>query len=184
MVWKRKKPAVDMPVSDKVLATGEPAQPSASADAGSLGDILGRPVVTSNIAPRNLDAVKSDWADKAPEFQLPVRPMGTTRPYVIPANYKISADIFSSRPVVIRGHFAAGVVEAPTVTVEPRGVLCDTAIVENLRVAGESQAKVSATAAVEVSSRGTLSGSVNSPNLKVWPGANLKGAQVEIAVRR
>jgi cytoskeletal protein CcmA (bactofilin family) len=180
MVWKRKKPTVDMPVSDKVLAAGESARPSVSADSVSLGDIPGRSVVNSNIAPKNLDAIKSDWADRAPEFQLQVRPMGTTRSYVIPANYKISGDIFSSRPVIIRGQFAAGVVEAPTVTVEPGGLLCDTAVVENLQVAGESQAKVSATAAVEVSSRGTLSGSVTSPNLKVWPGANLKGAQVRI----
>ena len=180
MVWKRKKPTVDMTVSDKVLAAGESARQPASADVGTLGDISGRSVAGSSITPRNLDAVKSDWTDKAPEFQLPVRPMGTTRPYVIPANYKISADIFSSRPVIIRGQFAAGVVEVPTVTVEPGGLLCDTAIVENLKVAGESQAKVSATAAVEVSSRGTLSGSVTSPNLKVWPGANLKGAQVRI----
>jgi cytoskeletal protein CcmA (bactofilin family) len=180
MVWKRKKPTIDIPVSDKVLATGESARPAASADAVSLGDIPGRPVVNTNIAPRNLDAVKSDWTDRVPEFQLEVRPMGTTRPYVIPTNYKISGDIFSSRPVVIRGQFAAGVIEAPTVTVEPGGLLCDTAIVESLQVAGESQAKVSATAAIEVSSRGTLRGSVASPNLKVWPGANLKGAQVRI----
>jgi cytoskeletal protein CcmA (bactofilin family) len=180
MVWKKRKPTADIPVSDKVLAAGASVQPPASADAESLGDTPGRPVVNSNIAPRNLDAIKSDWADKVPEFQLPVRPMGTTRPYVIPANYKISANIFSSRPVVVRGQFTAGVVEAPTVTVEPGGLLCDTAVVENLQVAGESQAKVSATAAVEVSSRGTLSGSVTSPNLKVWPGANLKDAQVRI----
>ena len=184
MVWKRKRQTVDSSVSDKSLSSGGLVKSSGVAGSESPLGVLGHDMTAPTGAPKNVDTVKSDRTDRAPEFQMPVRASGAASSYVIPANYKISGDIFLARPVVIRGQFVAGVIEAPTVTVEPGGFLDDRAEVENLRVAGESQATVSASVGVEVSARGILGGAVTSPSLKVWPGANLKGAQVAIGARR
>jgi cytoskeletal protein CcmA (bactofilin family) len=179
MVWKRKKTTVTVGGSDTAsLASAA----NLVVHESSTGETEPSTPVSSvlNQTTNNSDSLGGVWASKAPEFQMPVRSRPSLKPYVIPANYKISGNIFSDRAVLVFGQFAEGEIEAPTVTVEPGGTLNGGVHVQTLRIAGTSDAVVSASTGVEVSSRGTLRGRIVTPAIKIWPGATLLGAQIEV----
>lgn len=179
MVWKRKKTTIGVEGSD-TASLASAANLIVHESSASEKNIPAPVSSVLNQTTNNSDSLGGVWASKAPEFQMPVRSRPSLKPYVIPANYKISGNIFSDRAVLVFGQFAEGEIEAPTVTVEAGGTLNGNVHVQTLRIAGTSDAVVSASTGVEVSSRGTLRGRVTTPALKVWPGATLLGAQIEV----
>jgi cytoskeletal protein CcmA (bactofilin family) len=178
MVWRKKK--IGTEVSDA-------AQSSASRGAAAAGaqnsqtspgsQHIGAPGQPSA---QNLDTIASSWVVDADEFKVPVRIQGSQRPYTIPRNYRIIGDITSARRIVIDGEFAGGVLEAPTVTVTAGGCLRGRVKAGNLQVAGAVDADVAVGEALEVSGRGQLAGTIDAPEVKIWPGAILHGATLAV----
>jgi cytoskeletal protein CcmA (bactofilin family) len=132
------------------------------------------------LIPQNQDALGAVWQADTREFCMPVSHNTSQRPYIIPRNYRISGNLSTPRQVVVRGEFAAGVLEAPTLTVAPTGGVRGRIAAKNVQVAGTVDAKVQARVGIEVSGRGRLAGDIRSPSLKVWPGASLHASKMAV----
>jgi cytoskeletal protein CcmA (bactofilin family) len=179
MVWKKKKQPSVAPVSSEYDREGgamqrEPAgamERSPRAGGEAVGSLT-----TAGLTARNLDSTRSEWEVNEPGFSLPVHHRTSHRPYIIPRNYRISGAISSERQVLVCGEFAQGVLEAPTLTVAPGGLVKGQVIAASVQVAGTVDASVRALASVEVSGGGRVTGELQAPAMKVWPGAILQAA--------
>ncbi len=162
----------------------EDAAPGAGQDGVAGGaDILGVVAAAGSqagLTPQNQDASPGIWPADTREFCLPVSHSASRRPYVIPRNYRISASLSTARQVVVHGEFAVGMLEAPTVTVVPTGVVRGRVVANNLQIAGTVDANVHAKLGIEVSGRGRLAGDVRAPAVKVWPGAVLHASKLTV----
>jgi cytoskeletal protein CcmA (bactofilin family) len=132
------------------------------------------------LTPYNQDLFKGVWQADTREFCLPVSHRISQRPFVIPRNYRISGNLSTTRQVLVHGEFAAGVLDAPTVTVAPSGAVRGSITASNIQISGTVDAKVSASVAVEVSGRGRLAGEIRAPAVKVWPGAALHASKLTV----
>jgi cytoskeletal protein CcmA (bactofilin family) len=104
----------------------------------------------------------------------------STRCFRVPRSYRIAADMFSVRPVVVQGELEGRDLVAGLVTVLPGGALRGRSRVGTLLVAGLVAAEVQASERVEVASQGEMQGVIQAPAISVAPGATLNGASLAI----
>ncbi len=182
MVWRKRKQQLaesgieskehrSEHLSTKAELVGGLAQNAAARSQAPLG-------AHSGPMPHNQDLLKGVWQADTREFCLPVSHSTSQRPFVIPRNYRISGSVSTNRQVVVYGEFAAGVLEAPTVTVAPAGMVRGRVSAKNVQISGTVDAVVQALEGVEVSGRGRLAGEIRAPAVKVWPGAALHASKL------
>ncbi len=108
----------------------------------------------------------------------------STRPFVVPSGYNISAGTFiSHRPIILRGELQGRGMSAGFVTIENTGVLRVPAEVETLCVFGRVASPVKATTFIEVMAGGNVQGSIDTPALRVAPGGRISGGQLSVGRR-
>lgn len=182
MEWRKKKQRKE--VTERSESAHGPVAEGQGGAAGSVGSsgttAIGTAGNAALLTPQNLDYESTGWAAGAREFALSTCHSESQRPYVVPRNYLISGNISTQRRVVISGEVIAQELRAPTITVASGGVVRGTVHAGSVQVAGTIDARVVATQSVEVSGRGHVSGVVRSPAVKVWPGAVLHTASMEV----
>jgi cytoskeletal protein CcmA (bactofilin family) len=184
MVWRKKKQQVAESdwehsgvVPEGVIPRVERGGDASSAKAAGLGAVSDS---KGGLIPQNQDPLNGVWPADIQEFCLPVTHSASQRPYVIPRNYRISGNLSTARQVIVHGEFAAGVLEAPTVTVAPSGGVRGRVTAKNVQISGTVDASVHARASIEVSGRGRLAGDIRTPAVKVWPGAILHASKLTV----
>lgn len=179
MVWRKKKQQSAAPSGGDHGLAGDASHREvtrATEQGPSVGSKDSSSLATTSLTARNIDFTWSEWEVHQEEFSVPAPRRIGQRPYVIPRNYRISGAVSSERQVLVCGEFADGVLDAPTVTVAPSGVVRGRVLASSVQVAGTVDASVVALVSVEVSGRGRVAGEVKAPAMKVWPGARLQAS--------
>jgi cytoskeletal protein CcmA (bactofilin family) len=174
MMWRRKRDYS----SEQALPAGSPST-SHSGD-GVSRDQEGAAQLASqevNLAARNVDQFVGGWI---PTFESPALKGVGQRAYKIPRGYKISANIFTARPIAIQGEVEGKELVAGVVTVFPGGVLRGKSRVGTLLAAGLVDGTVEASNMVELASQGEIKGDLKTPAMKAQAGAQLNGASLKI----
>jgi cytoskeletal protein CcmA (bactofilin family) len=133
----------------------------------------------------NSDAVMPAKIESAQPPQVrEVARRGRPGAYVIPAGYKISGPIFTTRPVHIDGELAGRGLVAREVFVSASGVLRQSAEVDYLVVEGRVLAPIKARKSIELRAGGEIRGDVESPVLQVAPGGILSDCSLAVGGER
>jgi cytoskeletal protein CcmA (bactofilin family) len=176
MVWRRKR---DQAAKDS--SVGLPG--SALRSNVPLGvEVVGNAAAVSTsqsdrvTMPSNSDAVTGEVKRATIEHGFAMS--GSQRPYIVPRGYKISGDIFATRPVVVEGELNGADCVAQAIFVAPEGMLTGRVRVGTLRCTGSIDAEVIASKNVEVISQGAVSGRVTAPTMMVEPGARIQAAEL------
>jgi cytoskeletal protein CcmA (bactofilin family) len=158
MFWRNKKQTSNPPIATSGFSLG---------DVGGVG--------------ANSDAVEAHISEPLhppPAREASVRAVPGT--YVVPAGYKISGPIFTTRPVRIEGELSGRGLVAREVFVAASGCLKQSADVDSLVVEGRVIAPIKARNRIEVRTGGELRGEIESPMLAVSPGGLLLDCQLSI----
>lgn len=155
MFWKAKPPS---------------SKYDSAVERGDVDDQSVQPASPSRIKPENRDLPvhEGDWLKD-------VAVQGA-RAYVVPGSCRLSGNILTSRPIVVRGDFSGGRLESPRVTVLPGASLGAAVRAQIVDVQGAIVGDVEASTLVEVSAAGAVSGRIQSPAIRVAPGAAILGA--------
>lgn len=102
------------------------------------------------------------------------------RAYIVPSSCRVSGAVLTSRPIAIRGDFSSGRIEAPQVSVLSGGSLGAAVRTQVLDVRGSVTGDVEVSSMVEVAASGSVSGRIQSPAIRVIPGAAISGASFVI----
>lgn len=106
------------------------------------------------------------------------------RPYVIPKSYRVSGNLFMSRPVLVRGEVVDGSVDATTLIVSEGGRLGVPTKAIRVAIEGVAEADVSAAAELRVGPKAIVRGSLNAPVVRVEPGAKVSEATLFVGPKR
>lgn len=161
MFWRSKKQDSIPSVATSEFSLGTDSQSGANSDA---------------LLPAKVDSAQT------PQVREVVRrvPPGT---YVIPAGYRISGPIFTTRPVHIDGELAGRGLVAPEVFVSASGVLKQSSEVDSLVIEGRVLAPIKARKSVELRAGGEIRGEIDSPILQVAPGGILSDCSLAVGAR-
>lgn len=174
MMWRRKREhsSEQGPTADSLnaLRTGDVVDREQDSTVQSASQEV-------SLEARNVDQFAGGWS---PTFESLVTAGAGQRAYKIPRGYKISADIFTARPVAIQGEVEGMELVARVVTVFPGGALRGESRVGTLLAAGLVDARVEASSMVEVASQGEIKGQLSTPAMKAQVGAKLNGASLKI----
>ena len=139
---------------------------------------------TGSASARNSDAVFEPHSAWSAEAEALLAANASVRPYKVPRSYRVRADLFSARPIVIQGELEGRELVAGTVVLLPGGTLRGDVRVATLLAAGLLDGDIKATERVEAASQAEVCGSVASPIMRVAAGATINGAKLIVEDRR
>ena len=102
--------------------------------------------------------------------------------YVVPAGYRITGPVFTSRPIRVDGELLGRALVAREVVVSRGGTLREPAEVERIVIEGRVLGSIKAREVVELRPGGELHGDVETPSLQVSPGGILSDCTLSVGL--